>query len=197
MASELTIRYSIGSTDPTRLFRPGTDLSIGGTISTNAIVQNPPSALKHNLFDVITGAQSSAGYTDYRIVYAHNASALTAFDFKVFIPRGGAPRNNPINYWGEDPATNTFDPDTDMGFCEMGVSPTVRANAVAAVLASETTAPPSDIVWGEPTPTAPLQLGDIAGSGFRAVYIKRTIPSGAVAWNDAEFDIAASADTGQ
>ena len=198
-ADDLTLRYSMGGGSGTA-FVVGTNNSLGGAVSVTEIRESP--AL-HNLFDVVTGAESAstrdAAYVDYRVIYAHNGASQEAVGYGVYIPYyTGTMR--PKNYWGQDPVSGRYDtgsPHFDKGFVEVGVSPTYPKNTVAAVLATETTEPPSDITWVQPTPTVPLVIGDIAAAGYRAIYLKRTIKVGTAARDNAEFDLVPVSDTGQ
>ena len=135
--------------------------------------------LLHNLWDLVTGDQSSAGYTDYRVVYVRNGANQEAFSVRLFIP---ATKN-----WQD--------------FCEMAVASGVTAGTVAPVLStsSDEVGPASiaDGAWSTPTEAAPLAIGNIPMNGFRALYLRRKVTAGAAAKNLAEFDLTIRADTGE
>ena len=199
-ADDLIIRYSMGDGSASGAFDFANNKSVGGNISTTELRQGPPpSNLNNNLFDVVKGSESAAtraaDYVDYRVIYAYNDAGTTAFDYSVYIPVDGA--NKPLNYWGMAPSTAYT-----TGWCHVGVAATVGVNATAGVLGGSTTpdetaAPPSGITWVQPTEATPLLLGDIPASQYRAIYVRRTVPKGAVAWDQAAFDLTTTADSGQ
>ena len=201
LATDLQLRPSVGRSGGSDTFVYGTDTSIGGRMADAAIRQGNAAQLLHNLWDKVTGAQTLAtrasDYVDYRIIYAYNAAAETAYDYEIYIPYYSG-TTKPINYWGEAPS-NPYDPPTDKGFVEIGISTAAPAGSTAAILSTEETAPavsPSP-VWGQPTSAAPLSLGDMPARTGRPVFLRRTIPRGAAAYDAAEFDMSIHADTGQ
>ena len=172
---DLTVRYSLGRVvSPAVAFVPrGSAISNGGTMATNNL---DTGTLLHNIWDLVTGDQSSAGYSDYRIVYVRNGANQEAFNVRLFIPTG--------KNWQD--------------FCEMGVSATAPAGTVAAVLSTtDDSTAPTGITWSTPTEAAPLAIGNIPMNGFRALYLRRMITAGAAAKNLAEFDLTIRADTGE
>ena len=200
-AADLQIRPSLGRSGGGATFVYGTDTSIGGAMADAVIRQGNAQQRLNNLWDNVTGdetlATRASDYVDYRIIYAYNAAAQTAFDFKVYIPNYSG-TSKPINYWGEDPG-NSYDPPGDKGWVEMGISNANGAGSVPAILPDETTAPAVNPapVWMQPTESAPLSLGDLAATTGHPIFLRRTVPRGASAFDAAEFDIRVHADTGQ
>lgn len=198
--SDLQLRPSVGRSTGSTAFVYGTDVSIGGRMADAAIRQGNAQQILNNLWDDVTGdetlATRASDYVDYRIIYAYNAAAQTAFNYSVYIPVY-AGTSKPINYWGEDPGPNDYTPPADKGFVEIAVTSTKPAGSVADILASETTAPAPNLAWMQPTPDAPLDMGNLGARQSRPLYLRRTIPRGATAFDAAEVDLRVHADTAQ
>ena len=159
--AELQVLLSGGSTntDPAA--------SIGGAPSTTEVSSTP----LHNIFDKITGDESAAGDTEYRVLYVkNNNSTLDGENCKV--------------YFG----TN------ESSYISIGVSEAVDTNAAA--LTDEETAPSGSITWTKPTTrSAAVTLGDLDSGSFRALYLRRVIPAGASADDSVDFSLKVEIDT--
>ena len=139
-------------------------LSLGGVKSSTAA---------SNYFDDVSSAEASAGDTEYRCVYVHNAHAtLTLIGAKVFIQ------------------TNTPSSDTDVAI-GLGSS---TINGTEQTVVDESTAP-SGVSFSAPTTfTGGLAIGDLAAGAHKAVWVRRTVNAGAAAYADS-FTLRVQGDT--
>jgi hypothetical protein len=143
VAGDIKIYLSGGSgnSDP--------DASIGGVISTTEVVDNT----LHNLFDVVSSAEASAGDTEYRCVYIKNThgsltlqAAKTWLQTQSTVPLAIALAGEGLNGTAETPA-------------------------------DEDTAPSGESFTSPTTEGAALSLGDMAAGDFYPLWIRRTVPS--------------------
>lgn len=150
VAAEIQYRLSGGAanTDP--------NASLGGAKSTTVL-----SSAQNGFWDLITSAEATAGDTEYRCFYVHNANATLTLQ---------APR-----IWI---ATNTTGNRISIG---IGTSAT---NGTEQTIANESTAP-TGVTFTQPTDfTGGIALADIPAGQHRAVWIRRVIPAAAGASND-------------
>lgn len=162
-SSDIEFRLSGGgsNTDP--------NASIGGAKSSVEIGTG-----LHNLFDVVGSAETTAGDTEYRCFYVHNAHAtLTLEDAVVFIQ------------------SNTPSADTSV---EIGVG-AAAVNATETAIANESTAPADVTFTSAANLGAALALGDIPAGQHRAVWVKRIVGAGAAAYTDDQATIRVQGDT--
>jgi len=151
--------------------------SLGKYISTT---QLSGTAL-NNLFDDVTGAENTAGTTDYRCVFVYNANASNALQNAVVWLSGGDPAGG---------STITVAVDTT------AASALASATAQADQIASETTAPTLVGSFSTPTTSAGgLALGTIGVGQVKAFWVKR-VTSGAAAVNAETVTFAVTGDTG-
>ena len=143
--------------------------SLGSAISANAV-----GAGLHNLFDVVSGAESAAGDTEYRCIYVRNGHAsLTLYGAVVFI------------------SSNTPSAGTDAA---IGVG-TSAINGTEQTVANENTAP-TGVTFSQPTTAATgLALGDLGPGQHKAVWVRRTVSAGAAAYNNDGVTLAIQGDT--
>ena len=141
-----------------------TAASLGGVKSSTAA---------SNYFDDVSSAEASAGDTEYRCVYVHNAHAtLTLIGAKVFIQ------------------ANTPSSDTDVAI-GLGSS---AINGTEQTVANESTAP-TGVSFSAPTTFAGgLAIGDLAAGAHKAVWVRRTVNAGAAAYSDS-FTLRVQGDT--
>jgi len=140
--------------------------SIGGVMSTSTDAGS-------GIFDNVSSAEGAAGDTEYRCVYVlNNHGTLTLENAKVWIQ------------------TNTPSADTtvDIGLAAEG------ANATAAAVANENTAPTSVTFSAAANEGAALSLGNLAAGQRYAVWIRRTVTAGAAAAADS-FTLRVKGDT--
>jgi hypothetical protein len=143
--------------------------SLGGAISTTQI-----GAPVHNLFDQVSGAESSAGDTEYRCMYVKNShGSLTLQGAKVWI------------------TSNTPSTGTAVRIA-LGTS---AVNGTEQTIVNESTAP-SGVTWSTAVDEAnALSIGDIPFGQHKAIWIERVISAGAGAYNDDQATIRCKGDT--
>ena len=143
--------------------------SLGGAINTTEEISTTS---LNSLFDNITGDESNAGDTEYRIVAIHNSSpnSDTANEVKVYLP---------VNY---------------QSFMSLGINEI--AGVTPPTIANESTAP-SGVTFSSPsTKAAAIDVGDIIAGSFRALYVRRVIPASTSTPKDAaSFRITVEAET--
>lgn len=157
LSAEIAFRLSGGSgnSDPT--------LSLGGAKSSTAVTGS-------TLFDVVTGAESDAGDTEYRCIYIHNADpALTMYDSKVWLSAESA-AYHAIALGGEG------------------------LNGTAETVANEGTAPVGESFSSPANEGAALSLGDIPTGQHYPLWVRRTIP-GSTAAAAVTFTLRVKCDT--
>ena len=156
--TDIVYRWSVAAAaGNTTASAPST--SLGDQVETNG----PTTAVANDVFDDVSGAEASAGATDYRCLFAlNNHATLTLLGAKVSISSqtsGGATVTI-----GLDPA---------------GVTPKGQASAQAATIANESTAPA-----GVTFSAGPLTIGDMAPGTVAAFWIKRVTPPGSTVQAD-------------
>ncbi len=163
-ASDIQRRLSggAGNTDPAA--------SLGGVISSTAIT----SASIHNLFDLVVGAESTTGDTEYRCFYLRNGHAtLTWYDAKVWIETNTPAAGSAV---------------------EIGLG-TAAVNGTEQTVANESTAP-SGVSFSTAAGSAnALTIGDIPAGQHKAVWVKRTISAGASAYDTDSVVLGYTGDT--
>lgn len=163
VATDIKFRLSGGAAnaDP--------NASLGGAESATAIVD----ATVDNLFDDVSGAESSAGDTEYRCFYVHNGHAtLTLTGATIWID------------------TNTPSADTDVS---IGLDP-AGVNGVATTVADESTAPVG-VAFSKPAVGTPITIGDLPAGQKQAVWVKRVVNAGAAAVNSDSVILKVQGDT--
>ena len=153
--------------------------SLGKYISTT---QLSGTAL-NNLFDDVSGAENTAGTTDYRCFFVHNSNSSNALESAVVYLSGGDPAGG---------ATVTIAVD-DTAASAIGSS-----SAQAQTAASETS-PGSGVTslsYSAPSSAGSgLSLGDIPAGYCKAVWVKR-VTSSVSAVSAETVPFAVSGDTG-
>jgi len=143
--------------------------SLGGVKSSTAV-----GAGLHNLFDVVSSAEASTGDTEYRCVYVHNNhGTLTMQSAKIWI------------------SSNTPSTDTSVEIA-LGSS---AVNGTETSVANENTAPSGPTFSAPASEGAALSIGDIPAGQHKAVWIKRIVNTGAVAYNNDSAVITVKCDT--
>lgn len=144
--------------------------ALGGAKSSTAVTDNTT----HNLWDVVSSAESSAGDTEYRCIYLHNAHAtLSLQNAKVWI------------------STNTPSSSTEI---QIGAG-TSAINGTEQTIANENTAPTSVTFSLAATEGAAVSLGTIPAGQHKAIWIRRQITAGATAANDDSYVLTYAGDT--
>lgn len=163
ISTDILYRLSGGSgnTDP--------NASLGGVKSSTAI-----GAGLHNLFDIVSSAESAAGDTEYRCFYVHNAHATLTMQNTVI--------------WIQ---ANTTSADTNI---EIGLG-TSAINATEQTVANESTAPTSVTFSSPANQGAALSIGNIPPGEHKAVWVKRIVNAAASAYNSDTATIRTLCDT--
>ncbi len=133
--------------------------ALGGARSTSTQITD---ASLHNLFDLVSAAESNVGDTEYRCFYvrnAHGSLTLTA-----------------AQIWVE---TNTPAADTTIEI-SLGTS---SVNGTEQTIANENTAPSGTSFSAANGSGAALTIGDLATTEHKAIWVKRIISAGAAAVN--------------
>lgn len=144
------------------------DASLGGAISTTQIVD----ASLHNLFDIVSSAETTAGDTEYRCIYIkNNHGSLTL-------------QNAVIQIQTDTPST-----DTDIEIA-LGTS---AVNGTEQTVADESTAP-TGVTW-ETNAGTDLAIGDIPAGQHKAVWLKRVVSAAAAAYSADSVILQAGGDT--
>ncbi|MCU7934130.1 MAG: hypothetical protein KZQ99_04525 [Candidatus Thiodiazotropha sp. (ex Dulcina madagascariensis)] len=143
--------------------------SLGGAISNTQIVD----AGLHNLFDIVAGAESSAGDTEYRCFYVRNNAAQTLINAYVFVAT-------------ESPSAGS---DELLG---LGTS---AVNGIEQTVGDEQTAPAGVTFTQANGLGNALAIGDIPAGEHKAVWVRRDISVGASAYNNDAPILTAGGDT--
>jgi hypothetical protein len=158
-SSDIVYRLSGGASNAVQ------SASLGGAKSSNAA--------SASIFDDVSSAESSAGDTEYRCIYIHNAHAtLTLENAVAHIP-------------SNTPSTSTV--------VEIGLG-TSALNATEQTVADENTAPSGVTFAAAATLGAGVSIGSIPAGQHRAVWLRRTVSASAAAANDT-FTLRVTGDT--
>lgn len=145
--------------------------SLGGAKSSVEIT----SAQLHNLFDVVSSAEASAGDVEYRCLYVENTNGTDALLSAVA--------------WL---SANTPSGDTSM---DIGLG-TSAIDANEQTVADESTAPAGVTFSAPATQGAGLAIGDLAAGEHKAIWLRRTVNAAASAYNSDGATLAVGGDTG-
>jgi hypothetical protein len=165
VAADIQYRLSGGAanSDP--------NASLGGAKSSVQITDN----VDNNLFDDVTGAEHTAGDTEYRALYVHNNhGSLTLTSAVVWIQ------------------SDTSGADSDLSIA-VG---TAAVNGTEQTVANESTAP-TGVTWSDAAVSRAtgLALGDIPAGQHKAVWLRRTITAGSTPQAADTAQIQAGGDT--
>ena len=143
--------------------------SLGGAKSSTSVGTG-----LHNLFDVVGSAEAATGDTEYRCVYVHNNhGTLTMQSAKIWI------------------SSNTPSTDTTVEIA-LGSS---AVNGTETSVANENTAPSGPTFSAPASEGAALSIGDIPAGQHKAVWIKRIVNTGAIAYNNDTATLTVKCDT--
>ena len=121
------------------------------------------SAAANNLFDDVSGAESSAGDIEYRCFYVqNNHGTLTLQDAVVWV----------------ESLTNSAQTEFAIALADEAVG------AAAETIADESTAPTGPAFSSPTTKGTGLAIGDIPAGSYKALWIRRTVTAGATAVSD-------------
>jgi hypothetical protein len=156
-ASDMLVRYSVGSGSAGNSTAGTRDTSLGKYMSTTNVGASP-----NVFFDDVASAEASAGDTEYRCVFVYNSHATdSALNVTVQIVSevsgGGA---------------------TTAALDNIAASSAGSASAQAAgPVTDENTAPTGVGTFG----TTALTIGTLAAGQCKAVWLKRTVPASTAA----------------
>lgn len=122
---------------------------LGGAATANVI----SSGVLHNIFDIVTPGEASAGDTEYRAVDLYNNGDAIAVSVEAFI-----------------------DPDATIGDLSMGIEAS-EINSTTSI-ANESTAP-AGVTFSDPTAGSPLAIANIGIGDYARIWLRRVIPSAA------------------
>lgn len=146
-AADITYRYSGGAanTDPNASLGGALSTAAGGVIDDNVLL---------DLFDIVTGAQRQAGYTDYRAFYIRNEHATqTLYGAVLWIS-------------------------TDNAEIDIALASEAVGSNIAQTIATQETAPTGPTFTHPTTEGGGLSIGDIAAGQQKGVWIRRVIAAG-------------------
>lgn len=164
-ASDIQYRLSGGAANS------NVDASLGGAKSSVQLVDNTD----NNLFDDVSGDEHTAGDTEYRCIYVHNAHAtLTLTGAKIW--------------------RSAHSPGSDTTVA-IGVG-TAAVNGTEQTVADESTGPSGVTFSTTATDRASgLALGDIPPGQHKAVWIRRVVSAGSTPQAAASVSVQAGGDT--
>lgn len=165
MAASLELHLSGGAANTDK------NAALGGARSTAGGGVVPTALTANSIFDDVSGAEETAGDTEYRCVYVRNVGTVDAQSVKVWL-------------------TDTADADTTIAIALAGEG----LNGTAETVANENTAPVGESFSTPTTEGAGLSMGTIPASQHYALWIRRTVTAGAGASAD-QFTLSAAFDT--
>lgn len=165
--ADIILRLSggAGNADP--------NASLGGIMSATAIVDNT----LHNLFDKVSGTESTAGDTEYRGFYVlNNHGSLTLESAKIWI----------------DSETTHAGANVTIGLATQGL------NGTLSTIALEGDTPNPAVTFVEAaTEGAALSLGNMPFGQKYGIWLKRVIGAGTLAKNNYTVVIKVKGDTAE
>jgi hypothetical protein len=145
--------------------------SLGGPITTTEITN----ASINNLWDDVSGDESSTGDIEYRTFAVKNTNAtLTWFNVKAWIQT-------------QTPGGD----DVSIALADEGV------NASAETIANENTAPSGPTFTAPSSKGAGLSLGNIPAGQYYIIWVKRNVPASTTAKDANNYVIRVEGETGE
>lgn len=152
------------------------DNSLGGIISATQIVD----ATSHNLFDLVSSAESSAGDTEYRCFYVKNSHGSLAL------------QNAVVYVQTITPSTST---DVEIGLDLAGIG-NGSTTGVADTVVDESTAPSPAVTFSTAVGSGnAIAIGNIPAGSCQAIWVKRIVSAAAPAYTNDGVVIRVSGDT--
>jgi len=168
---DIVFYYSDAATGPSN-----NTLSLGGTISGSTITD----ALANNIYDDVTGDESSAGDTEYRGIYVKDTNSIyTMINPKIWIDGylRAASGADTISI-----AKSTFSLNSNtMGVC-----------------ADESSAPNETVSWvteGAPSSTIDWAGETLTAGNYFGIWLRREVPASASAYTDRSCTLKIQAET--
>ena len=144
--------------------------SIGGIISSVEFTTN----VLHNLFDIISSAETSAGDTEYRCCYIKNTHGTITWTSPKF--------------W-----ITSQTPNSESSF-EIGIG-AAAVDGTETAIADEDTAPAGVSFSAPSSEGAGLSIGDLAAGSYKAIWFKRIQNSASGAYNNDQAAFSCKGDT--
>lgn len=167
VASDIKYILSGGAsnTDPTAALGGAISTAGGGVITTDVL---------NNLWDNVSGAESSAGDTEYRAIFIKNThGSLTLTGAKIWISSN----------------TTSGDDTIEIALADEGIANTIET------IANEGTAP-SGPTFSAPTSFGTgLTLGNLTAGSAHGVWVKRIVNSSAAAANANPYTLSVQGET--
>lgn len=167
VASDIQYRLSGGTsnTDPNAALGGAISTAGGGLITTDTL---------NNVWDNVSGAESSSGDTEYRAIFIkNNHGSLTLTGAKVWISSN----------------TTSADDTIEIALADEGINNTIET------IANESTAP-SGPSFSAPTSFGTgLSLGNLANGQAHGIWIKRIVSAAAAAANANPYTLSVQGET--
>jgi hypothetical protein len=166
-STDIKFRLSGGAsnTDPNASIGGAMSTVGGGLITTDVV---------NNLWDNVSGDESSAGDIEYRAIYIRNEhGSLTLTGSKIWISAD----------------TTSADDEVDIALGGEGL------NGTAESPADESTAPTGETFSHPTTFAGGLTLGDLGVNEFYPVWIRRTVTAAAAAANNNPYTLSVQGET--
>lgn len=170
VSSDIVLRLSGGDTNTVAANSLGGVISsqAGGIITTNVL---------NNIWDDVTGAESSPGDVEYRGIYVKNAHGSLTLTSAVI--------------WISSNTTSTND-EVDIAIGSSAV------NGTEQTIANESTAPTGGVTFSHPTTFgAGLSLGNLPFGQHRAVWLRRTVDASAGAKDNNAYTLSVQGETSE
>lgn len=168
VASDIIFRLSGGAanTDP--------NASLGGAITTGGGLSIITTDSLNNVWDDVSGAESSAGDTEYRAIFIkNNHGTLTYTGAKVWISSN----------------TTSADDTIEIALADEGINNTIET------IANESTAPVGPTFSAPTTFAGGLSLGNLAAGQAHGIWIKRIVNTNAQAANANPYTLSVQGET--
>ncbi len=158
---------------------PGT--SLGGFASTTQV----SGTAQNNLFDDVSGAESSAGSTEYRAVAVHNSNTANTLQAPTAYITSEVAGGGNIAIAVDTTATSPLGSSTAQLLGGTGATETAPGAAVTG------------LAYGSPTTAGTgLAMGDIPFGNVKGLWVRRTVAAGTTALNSDGVTLNVTGDTG-
>ena len=167
VASDIQYRLSggAGNTSPAASLGGAISTAGGGLITTDTL---------NNVWDDVSGAESSAGDIEYRAIFIkNNHGSLSLTGAKVWISSN----------------TTSADDTIDIALAGEGINNTIET------IANESTAPAGETFSAPTTFAGGLSLGTLAAGQAHGLWIRRTVTAGAAAANANPYTLSVQGET--
>lgn len=167
VASDIQYRLSGGAanTSPAASLGGAISTAGGGLITTDTL---------NNVWDDVSGAESSSGDTEYRAIFVkNNHGSLTLTGAKIWISSN----------------TTSADDTIEIALAGEGINNTIET------VANESTAPTGETFSAPTTFAGGLSLGNLAAGQAHGIWIKRIVSAAAAAANANPYTLSVQGET--